>query len=62
MQVEGLLGSTWIIGWYIWACVMSLGNYFIMILTFFSALFMQDWLSTYNSYYSQLYDALYEYY
>jgi hypothetical protein len=62
MQVEGLLGSTWVIGWYIWAILWGWCTYYAYIMTFFSALFMGDWYTTYTSSMSQCYDWIMPYY
>jgi hypothetical protein len=62
MQVEGLLGDTWIIGLWIWAYVMGLCSIYVYLVTFFSALFMGDWLATYDEAYAMCYDMLAAYY
>ena len=61
-QVEGLLGSTWIIGYAIFTYFMSFCSIYVMLVTFFSALFFQTWITAYTDAWSNCYDFIDGYY
>ena len=61
-QVEGLLGSTWIIGYAIFMWAFGLCSIITYLATFFSALLMQDWAVTYQDWTTTCWDAVYAYY
>ena len=54
-EVQGFLGDSWIIGWGIFTFWMSFCNIYIVIASFFSALFFQGWETTYTDAFNNCY-------
>ena len=62
MQVEGIFGNSWIIGWALYVWISGLGNYYITIISFLTALFFGDWMTAENDAKDLVYDILTPYY
>jgi hypothetical protein len=61
-QVEGILGSTWIIGYALFTYFMGICGLYVMLVSFFSALFFGEWLTKYTEAWSDCYTFIYDYY
>jgi len=62
MQVEGLFGTSWIIGWALYVWISGLGNYYAILVSFFTALFFGDWMTAESDAKDLVYDILTPYY
>jgi hypothetical protein len=61
-QVEGILGSTWIIGYALFTYFMGICGLYVMLMGFFSSLFFGEWLTAYTDAWDQCYNFIYDYY
>ena len=62
MQVEGLFGTSWIIGWALYVWISGIGNYYSILVSFFTALFFGDWMTAEETAKDMVYDVLTPYY
>ena len=62
MQVEGLFGNSWIIGWALYVWISGLGSLYTTLVSFFTALFFGDWMTAEMDAQAVVYDALTPYY
>ncbi len=62
MKVEGILGNSWIIGWSLYVWLSGLLNYYVTIVSFFTALFFGDWMTAETDASAVVYDFLTPFY
>ena len=57
-----MFGNTWIIGWALYVWIYGLGQYYAILVSFFTALFFGDWMTAESDAKDMVYDVLTPYY